>query len=80
MICYRYKTRIGYFWIVPSQTRWHAVFGDEILGPYEDLEGAAGDLNMGATDSLSCGVDTSSLDIPYDLSEWEILKYPFRQS
>ena len=74
MICYRFKTEIGYFWIIPSQTRWHAIFGDEVLGVYTDPEGAAGDLHMGVTDSLSCGVDISSLDIPYDLAEWEPLK------
>ena len=67
------KTKVGNFYIVPHQGRWHAVFDDESLGSYEEPYMAADDLSGGHTFTPSSGVDTAVLGIPDDLSQWDVL-------
>ena len=68
---YFFRTRIGVFWIAFNGSRWHAWFDGQSLGAYSNPAGAADDLAGGHTFTPSCGVDTSTLGIPGDLSEWE---------
>lgn len=65
-----WPTRIGTFYVAEVAGRFHPVFNDESLGSYARAEQAAEDLAGGHTFSIAGGVDTSSLGIPADLSEW----------
>ncbi len=67
---YSYQTKIGVFYIVHRNGRWHAMCQDENLGSYFTPQHAADDLAGGHTFSLSNGADTSTLGIPEDVSEW----------
>jgi len=69
-LLYCWPTRIGPFYIAEQAGRFHPVFDDESLGSYERPEQAAEDLAGGHTFSISSGVDTSTLGIPTDLSDW----------
>lgn len=66
-----FQTRIGPFYIVRIKDRFHPYFDGETLGSYINPEQAVDDLAGGHTFSIRGGVDTSSLGIPDDLSEWE---------
>lgn len=68
---YLYRTRAGVFSIVLRDDRWHVIFDGDSLGSYETPMQAADDLAGGHTFSPSAGVDTATLNIPADLSEWE---------
>ena len=70
---YSYRTRIGNFYIVEHNGRFHPVFDDERLGSYATPRQAAEDLAGGHTFSISSGVDTATLGIPEDLEEWQRL-------
>lgn len=72
-VLYVYRTRVGPFYIAEHEGRYHAVFDDESLGSYAHPWQASDDLAGGHTFTPSCGVDTETLDIPADLSEWERL-------
>jgi len=71
-ILYHYQTRKGLASIrYNAETRRYiAFFTDEPLGSYHSAEQAADDLAGGHTHSHSSGVDTESLGIPGDLSDW----------
>lgn len=74
MISYRYKTRIGFFFITLKKEGWCIIFDNDILDAfYDSSDSAASNLHAGSVPSLSNGVDTSSLNIPYDLAEWEYI-------
>jgi len=64
------NTRIGPFYIAESGGRFHPVYEDESLGSYARPEQAAEDVAGGHTFSISGGIDTATLGIPEDLSEW----------
>lgn len=69
-----FRTRAGVFSIAPvleGRSVWWAVVhdGDE-LGRYETPEAALDDLVGGHTYTPSNGVDTSTLGLPDELSEW----------
>jgi hypothetical protein len=64
------NTRIGAFYIAESGGRFHPVYEDESLGSYARPEQAAEDVAGGHTFSISSGIDTATLGIPEDLSEW----------
>ncbi len=64
------NTRIGPFYIAEIDGRFHPVYEDESLGSYERPEQAAEDVAGGHTFSISSGIDTATLGIPEDLSEW----------
>jgi hypothetical protein len=70
---YSYKTRIGNFYIAEHNGRFHPLFDNESLGSYATPHQAAEDLSGGHTFSISSGVDTGTLGIPSDLSEWQRL-------
>lgn len=71
-LLYKYKTRVGTFYIGKSSDgRFHPIFDDESLGSYSQPWQAAEDLAGGHTFTPSCGVDTEELDIPEHHSEWE---------
>jgi hypothetical protein len=67
-----YRTSKGPFYIVrmPDGT-FHPLYEDESLGSYSNPEKALGDLVGGHTFMPNNGVDTSTLGIPDDFSEWE---------
>lgn len=70
-VTYSFKTAAGTFRIVERAGRFHALLEDEDLGNYPIPEQAADDLASGHTYTPSSGVDTSTLGIPADLSEWD---------
>lgn len=66
-----WNTRIGPFYIAEYQGRFHPVFEDESLGSYATPQQAAEDLAGGHTFSISSGIDTATLGIPDEVTEWE---------
>lgn len=70
---YRFKTRVGYFYIVDSNGRFCIFFEDERLDCYSTIQQALDDLVGGHGWSNSSGVDSSTLDISDSLSDWERL-------
>lgn len=73
---YYFKTRIGTFYIAEHNARFHPVFDEDSLGSYVTAQQAAEDLAGGHTFSISSGIDTSSLGIPEDVSEWNRVTTP----
>ncbi len=67
---FTWNTRIGRFYIAEIDGRFHPVYEDESLGSYARPEQAAEDLAGGHTSSISSGIDTPTLGIAEDLSEW----------
>jgi hypothetical protein len=68
---YYWKTRIGVFYIAQSADgRFHPVFDGEDLGSYATIQLALGDLTGGHVSPFPRGVDTSTLGISDELSEW----------
>jgi len=65
-----WNTRIGPFYIA-EYGRFHPVFEDESLGSYATPQQAAEDLAGGHTFSISSGIDTATLGIPDEVTEWE---------
>jgi hypothetical protein len=74
-----FKTRVGTFYIAEHNGRFHPVFDDESLGSYGTAQQAAEDLAGGHTFSISGGIDSSTLGIPEDVSEWKRLRQPKAQ-
>ena len=70
---YACKTKVGEFYIAENNGRFHPVFRDESLGSYATAQQAVDDLTGGHTFTAPGGVDTASLGIPEELSEWEKL-------
>jgi len=73
---WRHPTRIGEARIQHNKGRWHAVIADESLGSYSRPEQALEDLIGDHTFSHSSGADTSTLGLPDDLAEWELVRSP----
>lgn len=72
---YEFVTAAGPFYIGQSDDgRFHPIFADESLGSYAQAWQAAEDLAGGHTFSAGAGIDTASLGIPEDLSEWRHLQ------
>jgi hypothetical protein len=70
-----WNTRIGPFYIAEYQGRFHPVFEDISLGSYDTAQQAAEDLAGGNTFSISSGIDTATLGIPDEFTEWERISY-----
>jgi hypothetical protein len=70
---YVHKTKAGAFYIAEHSGRFHPLFQEESLGSYETAQQAVEDLAGGHTFTPPSGVDTASLGIPEDLTEWERL-------
>lgn len=68
---FAYRTRRGVVSIEVRGGRWHACFDSESLGSYVSAMQALDDLLGGHTFSPPGGVDTSTLGLPDDLSEWD---------
>jgi hypothetical protein len=68
--CYRFETKVGWFYLVPRDGGWDACFGEERIGWYGNARLAADDLAGGHTFTPSCG-DTSELGISENLGDWE---------
>ena len=75
-LLYKVETRIGPFYIEKQDGRYHPIFDNERLGSYAYALQAVEDLAGGHTFSISSGIDTSTLGIPYELEEWEKLNEP----
>lgn len=73
-LLYVYQTRIGPFYIGEHQGRYHPIYEEESLGSYAAAWQAAEDVAGGHTFTISSGIDTGTLGIPYDLSEWEQIR------
>ncbi|SIT41624.1 conserved hypothetical protein [Paraburkholderia ribeironis] len=69
---FRFGSTEGAFYILPGQDGWEATYGNETLGEFATPQQAADDLARGLTCSLS-EVDTSTLEIPDKLADWEIV-------
>lgn len=73
-LLYSFETSKGIFYIGRSQDgRFHPIFDGESLGSYAHDWQAADDLAGGYTFSVFGISDTSELEIPHDLGEWEHL-------
>jgi hypothetical protein len=68
---YAYKTKVGVFYIMEREGRFHPVFKEQSLGIYLTPQQAVDDLVGGRTISLPGGIDTTTLGIPPDLGDWE---------
>lgn len=66
-----WDTGAGRFYIARSQDgRFHPLFDGESLGSYATPELALDDLTGGHTSTVGNGINTASLGIPDELSEW----------
>jgi hypothetical protein len=69
---YVWNTRIGPFYIAESKGLFHVIYEDESLsGDYLRPQHAAEDVAGGHTSSIAGGIDTATLGIPEDVSEWQ---------
>jgi hypothetical protein len=67
-----WHSSVGPFYIVVSNGLYYPVYVGELLGSYISPQYAADDLADGHTAPPGSGLDTATLNIPYDLAEWEI--------
>ncbi|NPT55188.1 hypothetical protein [Paraburkholderia elongata] len=70
---FRFESTQGAFYILPGQGGWEATYGNETLGEFSCPEQAADEVARGLTCPQLTEVDTSTLEIPEKLSEWEIV-------
>ncbi|WP_144107740.1 hypothetical protein [Paraburkholderia sp. BCC1886] len=72
---FRYGSTQGAFYILPGEDGWAATYGNETLGEFSSPQQAADEVARGL--SLNCPhlseTDTSMLDVPEQLSDWEIV-------
>jgi hypothetical protein len=68
-----YQTRVGPFYIAEAEGRFHVIYEDESLGSYARPQQAAEDVSGGHTFSIASGIDTGTLGIPEDITEWQRL-------
>ena len=66
-----WNTRVGPFYIAESEGRFHVIYDDTSLGSYLRPEQAAEAFAGGLTFSISSGIDTATLGIPENLSDWQ---------
>ncbi len=73
---YRWRTRIGAFFIVFKRGEWRLFFEDEEFdGPYGSPQRALDDLAGGHSAFPSSGHDPSKLGIPDDIDDWEPIRF-----
>jgi hypothetical protein len=77
---YEFRTEKGTFSIVLHKPWWHAVYQGESLGQYLQPEQAANGLSRGQTFSPSNGVKPATLNIPRDLTGWQLVETPSNNS
>ena len=73
MTIWSYQTKIGPFYIVEKGGRFHIVHDNMDLGSYFTPDQASEDLAGGHCYLPSSGIDPARLNIPEDLSFWEIV-------
>ena len=65
------ETRIGRFYIAEHNGRFHPLYDDESLGSYVSVKQAIDDLAGGHAFSISSGIDTSTLGISDEVTDWK---------
>ncbi|AJK47508.1 hypothetical protein [Burkholderia plantarii] len=70
---FRYGSDQGSFYILPGNEGWEATFGNESLGEFKSPEHAVDHLARGAHCEALDEVDTSTLEIPGQIDDWEIV-------
>lgn len=71
---FRFGSDQGAFYILPNQHGWEASYGNDTLGEFATPEQAADDIARGLTCEHLCDCDdTSTLEIPEKLADWEII-------
>jgi hypothetical protein len=72
---FRFGSEMGPIYIVPGQDEWHATLGNALLGAYKSAQQAVSDLAHGITAGNSAEFDTSTLDLPERIGDWEIVHF-----
>jgi hypothetical protein len=70
---FRFGSTEGSFYILPGKDGWEASFGNETLGAFASPEQAADDLARGVCCPHLSESDTSTLEIPEKIADWEIV-------
>jgi hypothetical protein len=70
---FRFGSTEGSFYIMPGKDGWEASFGNEHLGAFESPQHAADDLARGVCCPHLSEADTSTLEIPEKIADWEIV-------
>ncbi|RKT22737.1 hypothetical protein B0G69_6218 [Paraburkholderia sp. RAU2J] len=71
---FRFSSTQGAFYILPGHDGWEATYGNDTLGEFSTPQQAADDLARGLTcPHLAESDDTSTLEIPEKLADWEIV-------
>jgi hypothetical protein len=70
---FRFGSTQGSFYIMPSQHGWEASFGNSMLGAFPSAQHAADNLARGLTCEHLSEVDTSMIEIPEKIGDWEIV-------
>ena len=68
---FKWNTSIGPFYIAAHEGRYLVIFDDESLGSYATPALAVDDLAGGHTFSAGPGIDTATLGISDELTDWE---------
>lgn len=72
---FRFGSTLGPIYIVPEQDGWHATLGNALLGAYKSAQQAVSDLTHGGADTSCAELDTSTLEIPEKIGDWEIVHF-----
>ncbi|ACR29953.1 hypothetical protein [Burkholderia glumae] len=70
---FRYGSDQGSFYILPGNDGWEATFGNASLGEFKSPEHAVDHLARGAHCAALDEIDTSTLEIPGQIDDWEIV-------
>ncbi|CAE6737307.1 hypothetical protein [Paraburkholderia domus] len=70
---FRFGSTQGAFYIMPGQDGWEATYGNETLGEFSCPEQAADEVARGLSCTHLSEGDTSTLEIPEKLCDWEIV-------
>ncbi|MBB5420858.1 hypothetical protein [Paraburkholderia atlantica] len=70
---FRFGSTQGAFYILPGQDGWEATYGNETLGEFSSPQQAADDLARGLSCEHLSELDTSTLEIPEKLADWQIV-------
>ena len=70
---FRFGSTQGAFYILPGQDGLEATYGNETLGEFTSPQQAADEVARGLTCPQLTEVDTSTLEIPEKISDWEIV-------
>jgi hypothetical protein len=70
---FRFGSAQGSFYILPGRDGWEATFGNDSLGAFASPQHAADNLARGLTCPHLSETDTSTLDIPERIGDWEIV-------